>query len=453
MKLTRDDLIVGSSILGFFVISIASMIACGHAFPAMHFWRSDDITAQAVLGTAVMVAFVPAFVAGRFGFGYVVAFSLLSAVFGFVWLSYFSGFDYPHAIARWAMIAALAAVIIPLLFQDIPVWRPELSEAALQRIVVALLAMSLAVLIADMSYGASLGDPYGAARNSVTRPALLNYLTGIIIGALLPYLFAHFATRRQWTSAVGLLLFAFCFYPVVNNKTILLLPLWLPFLFWLFGRFDPRLATVLALLVPMTIGLAAFFVLLPDRSYVVFSAINLRFIAIPSLALDHYADFFARRGLTHFCQVSVLRALFGCSYGELGPTLAAVYRDGNFNASFLATEGIASVGLAFAPVAAFVCGLVLSVGAIASRHLSPRFVAVSSGIAVQAVVNVPLTTGLLSNGIALLFLLWWLTPEWRPELSRSPEPVARPVNAVSLAPSWSSQTAAQPSSGRTQIGA
>lgn len=63
----------------------------------------------------------------------------------------------------------------------------------------------------------------------------------------------------------------------------------------------------------------------------------------------------------------------------------------------------------------------------------PAFVAVSSGIAVQAIMNVPLTTGLLSNGIALLFLLWWLTPEQRVELSVRPEQAAQPINAVGLA--------------------
>ncbi|MCA6120626.1 hypothetical protein J6500_01715 [Bradyrhizobium sp. WSM 1704] len=435
MKLTREDLAVGSSILAFFLLSLVSLIACGYVFPAMHVWRSDGITAQAVLGTAVMVAFVPAFVAGRFSFGYLVAFALLSAVFGFVWLSFFSGFDYPHGFARWAMIAALAAAMIPLLFRHFRIWRPELSEAALNRIVFALLAASFAVLIADVSYGTSLGDPYGPARNAVTRPLLLNYLTSIIIGAPLPYLFAHFATRRRWGAAACVLFLALCFYPVVNNKTILLLPIWLPFLFWLFGRVNPRLATVLALLIPMTIGLVAFVVLAADKDYVLFSAINLRFIAIPSLALDHYADFFARRELTHFCQVSILRHLNGCSYGELGPEFAAVYRDGNFNASFLATEGIASVGLVFAPVSAFLCGVILSAGSMASRHLSPRFVAVSSGIAVQAIMNVPLTTALLSNGIGLLFLLWWLTPEWRAECSPSPALTAQPVKRLGLAAS------------------
>ncbi|MBR0872449.1 hypothetical protein JQ633_18965 [Bradyrhizobium tropiciagri] len=435
MRLTREDLAIGGSILAFFVMSIASLIACGYVFPAMHVWRSDGITAQAVLGTAVMVVFVPAFVAGRFSFGYLVSFALLSAVFGFVWLSFFSGFDYPHAFARWAMIAALAAAIVPLMVRDFRIWRPELSEAALNRIVLVLLAVSFAVLIADVSYGTSLGDPYGPARNAVTRPSPLNYLTGIIIGALLPYLFAHFATRHRWTAAACVLLLALCFYPVVNNKTILLLPIWLPFLFWLFGQFNPRLATVLAFLIPMMIGLAAFFVLAADKDDVLFSAINLRFIAVPSLALDHYADFFARRELTHFCQVSILRHLNGCGYGELGPTLAAVYRDGNFNASFLATEGIASVGLLLAPISAFVCGVILSAGSMASRHLSPQFVAVSSGIAVQAIMNVPLTTALLSNGLGLLFLLWWLTPEWRAEFSRSPVRTAQPAELVGLAAS------------------
>ncbi|WLA52188.1 hypothetical protein QIH80_20075 [Bradyrhizobium elkanii] len=318
MTLTRDDLVVGVTIPGFFVLSVVSMIACGHAFPAMHVWRSG-ITAQAVLGTAIMVAFVPAFVAARFSFGYLVGFSLLSAVFGFVWLSFFSAFDYPHAIARWAMIAALAAAMIPLMLQNIPVWRPDLSEAAVKRIAVLLLASCFGVLVADISYGVNLGNPYGAARTAVVRPALMNYLTGIMIGAVLPYLFAHFASRRRWIPAAGVLLLALCFYPVVNNKTVLLLPIWLPFLFWLYGRFDPRLATVLAFLIPMLIGLLAFVILVADKNYIVFSAINLRFVAIPSLALDQYADFFAHRELTRFCQITVVRYMTACPVRRARP--------------------------------------------------------------------------------------------------------------------------------------
>jgi len=46
---------------------------------------------------------------------------------------------------------------------------------------------------------------------------------------------------------------------------------------------------------------------------------------------------------------------------------------GNFNASLLATEGIASVGPLFAPVAALAGGLVIGLGNRLSEGLSQRF--------------------------------------------------------------------------------
>ncbi|MCC8983798.1 hypothetical protein [Bradyrhizobium acaciae] len=82
---------------------------------------------------------------------------------------------------------------------------------------------------------------------------------------------------------------------------------------------------------------------------------------------------------------------------------------------------------------ALACGLILSIGSMVSRHLPPRFIAVSSGIAVQAIMNVPLTTGLLSNGVALLFLLWWLTPEQQAAASRHRRQSTLPINAVGVA--------------------
>ena len=53
--MTRDDLVVGGTILEFFAVSTASLIACGHAFPGMHVWQSG-ITTEAIIGTAVMAS-------------------------------------------------------------------------------------------------------------------------------------------------------------------------------------------------------------------------------------------------------------------------------------------------------------------------------------------------------------------------------------------------------------
>jgi hypothetical protein len=45
-----------------------------------------------------------------------------------------------------------------------------------------------------------------------------------------------------------------------------------------------------------------------------------------------------------------------------------------------------------------------------SAGLPSSFTLVSSAILVQILLNVPLTTVLLSHGAGLLFLLWYITP-------------------------------------------
>jgi hypothetical protein len=46
-----------------------------------------------------------------------------------------------------------------------------------------------------------------------------------------------------------------------------------------------------------------------------------------------------------------------------------------------------------------------------SSHLPPRFVILSSSVLVQAFINVPFTTALLTHGGVLLLLLWYVTPK------------------------------------------
>jgi hypothetical protein len=78
---------------------------------------------------------------------------------------------------------------------------------------------------------------------------------------------------------------------------------------------------------------------------------------------------------------------------------------GNLNASFFATEGIASVSLWLAPVSVFICGLVLSLANRLSEGLPPRFILVSSAILIQVLLNVPLSTSLLTHGAVILVVL------------------------------------------------
>jgi hypothetical protein len=95
---------------------------------------------------------------------------------------------------------------------------------------------------------------------------------------------------------------------------------------------------------------------------------------------------------------------------QLSVVMQKSYELGNFNASLFATEGIASIGTRFAPISALFGGFAVALGNRVSANLPTRFVLISSAVVPQILLNVPLSTALLTNGIALLFLLWYVMP-------------------------------------------
>ena len=134
-------------------------------------------------------------------------------------------------------------------------------------------------------------------------------------------------------------------------------------------------------------------------------------MATPSSAIDIYNDFFASHPHTWFCHVSFLKPLMTCPYQDpLSVVMEKAYKFGNLNASLFATEGVAAVGLYFAPLTALVCGLAVAIGNRTSAGLPPRFVLISGALLPQTFLNVPFTTTLLTHGAGFLFLLWYVTP-------------------------------------------
>jgi hypothetical protein len=124
-----------------------------------------------------------------------------------------------------------------------------------------------------------------------------------------------------------------------------------------------------------------------------------------------YGDFFTKHSPTYFCQVTFLKPFVSCPYSEpLQAIMAKNYPMGSANASLLASEGFASLGVKWAPLSALACGLVVAVVNRLSAGLPPRFVMLSGGILLQVLMNVPMTTSMLTNGAAFLFVLWYVTP-------------------------------------------
>jgi hypothetical protein len=366
------------------------------------------------------VVLLPLFSMSRFSFGYYLGFHFLNVILGYVWLVQFSIFDYSVSLASISIFLSAVAFLIPSLFLSpkLP-GRPAISDASFDRLLSLCLVCSAIVLAVGTIYNfriVGIREIYDF-RNEIEFPSVLRYAIGMTVGAVLPFAFAGLVVRRRLLLAVTALAMLLLFYPVTLTKVTLFAPIWLLFLLMLSLLLKaPRTTVVLSALLPIAAGIVSVFLIKagllsasPMNS--LFSAVNFRMFAIPSLALDFYNDFFSHHPLTHFCQVSLTSHLMSCPYAKpLATVMEETYRFGSFNASLFATEGIASIGMTAAPLSALVCGLVISVANGAASGLPARFVLLSSGIVLQTFLNVPLTTTMLTNGAGLLFLLWHITP-------------------------------------------
>jgi hypothetical protein len=355
------------------------------------------------------------FVYARFSFGYFIAFYLYTMVLGFIWLGSFTRFNYDHNLATLSAAASMLLFLLPSLLITAPV-KPvfTLSARTLEHLLTAILALALVTIFTASTYNfrlVSLGHIYDF-RNELHFPATIRYLIGMLSGTLLPFAFACYWTlNRRWRAGFALLLLL-SFYPITLSKLTFFAAAWMLMLTALSKLFESRIATLLSLHLPILIGVILIVIFPSDvLSPRYFDTVNIRMIATPSSAMNIYNDFFASHPLTYFCQISFLKPLTNCPYQDLLSTaIERAYGLGNFNASLFATEGIASVGLLFAPLAAFACGMVMALANRLSAGLPPRFIIISGAILPQILLNVPLTTTLLTHGAAVLFLLWYVTP-------------------------------------------
>ena len=381
------------------------------------FNRAD--LAAAVANVAIFATVSVLFALSRFSFGYFVGFYLYSLMLGYAWIVGFSVFHYDHLPATVSAFVSILAFLTPALFITSPLPpKLALSERAFDRLLNGILMVAAIVVATGAFYNfkiVDIADIYNF-RNGMEFPEPLKYAIGMTLGALLPFTFACFVARgSRWRAAASLVMLLML-YPVTLTKLALFAPFWLLFLMLLSRVWDCRIAVWLSLFLPLLAGLAtipltkAGLLAFPPINSL-FGTVNFRMIAMPSMTLDVYNDFFTQHSFTYFCQISVLKSLVSCPYSDpLSIVMEKAYHVGALNGSLFATEGTASVGVLWAPLTALACGLVISIANRVSSSLPSHFVLISGGLLVQVLMNVPLTTTLLTNGGALLFLLWYLTP-------------------------------------------
>jgi hypothetical protein len=368
------------------------------------------IAVAAVAGFAVLSV---AFCFARFSFGYAVGFYFYTMISGYLWLNCFTDLNYDHTSS--ALSAAVSAVtfLLPALFIVSPIRQVyAISADAFDRLLSAILLLAAAAVISGALYNfriVGIENIYDF-RNRMESPAIVNYSVAIASGALLPFAFAGFIVRKAYWQAGAALLLLLLIYPVTLSKLALFAPFLLLAVLLLSKVFDAKTTVIMSLLGPVLIGLILL-VLFRHHSGLYFSVVNFRLLAVPANALDIYNDFFSRHDPTYFCQISVLKRIMSCPYQEpLWSLMEKAYNLGNLNASLFATEGVASVGLLFAPIATFGCGLVIALGNRLSAGLPPRFILLSGAVLLPILLNIPLSIVLNTHGAALLFLLWYITP-------------------------------------------
>jgi hypothetical protein len=404
----------------YIIVCCASLVCVAAIYPEFHifFQKAGLFGAMSVIALFSVAAVL--FVFAEFSFGYYAAFYFYMMVVGYLWLNYFSAFTYNHRLSALSAAASALAFLVPALFITSPlrqVWSP--SPKNFNRLLNLLLVVGAATVAVGASYNFRLMaiDDIYFFRDKLTSPTLLNYFIGITSTALLPFAFACFVERKDFWRAGAVLLLLLCYYPITLSKLALFAPAWMVGMLVLSKLFEIRASIVISLLVPAAFGIFLFVLFKNELApygltIPYFGLVNFRMIAIPSLAMEYYNEFFFGHDLTHFCQIRLLKPVMTCPYqDQLSLVIYNAFGiGGNFNASLFATEGIASVGAMFAPVAVFAGGLIIGLANRLSAGLPPRFILISGAILVQVLLNVPFTTVLLTHGAVFLFLLWYITP-------------------------------------------
>jgi hypothetical protein len=415
-----------------------SLIYAADGFPAIVAFDKSHVFAAA-LGVLCFAFASVVFAITPFSFGYFVGFYFYTIVLGYLWLVNFSLLSYNHHLAVISICLSILAFFVPALFVTSPIkQRFELSIRSADVLSSSILIFAAATLAAGAAYNfapVGLSEMY-KFRAQLELPALLRYAIGITSNALLPFAFAWFGARKSfWHAGIALLLLVL-FYPVALTKLTLFAPLWLLFLALLSTLVEARTAVVLSLFLPMSVGVAVLLLansgaFPPEIGFLYFGTVNSRMVAVPSIALEVYNNFFATHPLTHFCQINLLKLFIPCPYQEqLSIVMLKAYGQGAFNASLFATEGIASVGLVLAPLSAFGCGLVIAFANRLSAGLPANFILLSGGLLPEVLLDVPLSTALVTGGAAILFVLWYITPRSLPNQS-SPHRANEKIDRVS----------------------
>lgn len=250
---------------------------------------------------------------------------------------------------------------------------------------------------------------------AVPQSAASAYLISWLSYCFISYLYARGLVHRKWTYIAAGLAASLVLYMSTGAKTaVLLLPVTMG-LNWLWRSGRDFLSRLLG---TMVVAIVVVVLVLPDSGVWMWakSIFLVRVLGTAGWTASKYLEHFGAEGFTYYSHIGPINALtHAYPFGELslGQMIGLAYSgsvEANFNASFWASDGFAALGpMGVLVITPFVAGVLYVTNRVTSR-LDARFTVLWMGGFFMALLNVPLSTALLSGGGLIIFVLaWWLS--------------------------------------------
>lgn len=400
-----------------------------------YFGFTYKLTSQPLLLFACIVAAMPAFllVARPITFAQAAAWFIYALVFLPCLLVPVMQFS--ENLARVMEVFAVTLVgcfaFVALVRRDVPRIAPPAVPAQLFWAVVVMLWVGMLVLVIA-SFGARFQfvgsdeiyeQRFGAA-SPASNPAV-RYSIALLTSAIDPFILAvGLHTRRYWLAGAAagsqVLLFG-----TLAAKAALLSPIFVVGAFLLGnGRERMRGDWLFAGLIGLCVVTLPSLIQYDPRDGGInelVTLIYLRTMLISGVAYGVYDQFFSLYPFTYYSNNSLVGLFIPYPYGSLsvGQTVMQFllptnnFEIGELNANFLATDGMAALGIGGVPLASIAGAEVLR---LLSRFVAQRrtMMAVAGGTGfILSLANTSLFTSLVTGGGIVFFALVWLAPMGR----------------------------------------
>lgn len=267
----------------------------------------------------------------------------------------------------------------------------------------------------------SFADVYDLRLDASEQQSIgaVQYLNSWLYYCFLPFFIARGIISRHWKSLAIGLVGCLLVYLASGAKAVILMPL-IMLMIWFVLK---ARAHFLFLLLSGTAAATIVVLFFPDDSALSWgkSVLLMRTFATGGWTVSLYYEYFSANGYTYYSHIRIVDVFTQAyPYGQrsLGQMIGMEYSGSdlaNFNANFWASDGFAALGMWGIPiVTAALCGFLILVNRVSS-YFDSEFISLWMSGFWLALLNVPLSTAILSGGGGLIVALLWISRLQLPE--------------------------------------